>query len=459
MVDSGNDEIIITSANPLSLAINPITRKIYFAGRSRPSGITIDSLLEANYYGSGSRFIFHIDQNNEFTGFGLDLLDSNIYFLINGNDKVYRQDIDTFNQSASILQQVDGVDDPRDAKVYLFEQEEIVSISRQKAFFIAGASGLIHSFDTPPPQPGTPDGPPLPSGTPAPDPEDVPAPTSLSLFLAVPEMIEGSINFFVGSIIIEDYLSMFLQGPEGTTSSRNFSIHGYDLINDAFDIFIEGHITVTDNIDIFVSGIGVNSDDIDLSMDGHEQITDSIHLFSDGKALITDSAYLFIGGYETNSDNTTLFINGHITVADSINQFIHGIDDDTDSITLFVRAADIVSMTTSVDTITVFVRTADYDPQVIGRFTTDVSFVMIEIWTTDNNSGVLSSDVCYQIGNTRTWAWSTANLPLPVLFNTHYVFKMTADNGEAIVGEFILKTSNLKTIDHNGWNNRNRFLT
>jgi len=87
-------------------------------------------------------------------------------------------------------------------------------------------------------------------------------------------------------------------------------------------------------------------------------------------------------------------------------------------------------------------KNGDFNPQIIGRFTTNPSSVTIAVWDVmDNNSIVsLSSNDCYEIGDTNRWAFSTINLPPLTRRVNQYVFKMIANTTEIFKGEFILKT-------------------
>jgi len=114
----------------------------------------------------------------------------------------------------------------------------------------------------------------------------------------------------------------------------------------------------------------------------------------------------------------------------------------TDNINLFIRGTPSVGDDNFGITLDQLFKNGDFNPQIIGRFTTNPSSVTIEVWDViDNNSIVSLSDVdCYEIGNTDRWAFSTINLPPLTRRVNQYVFKMTANTAEVFEGEFILKT-------------------
>ena len=118
----------------------------------------------------------------------------------------------------------------------------------------------------------------------------------------------------------------------------------------------------------------------------------------------------------------------------------------TDNINLFIRGN--ISGTLSVGddnfgiTLDQLFKNGDFNPQIIGRFTTNPSSVTIEMWDVIDNNSIVSllDNNCYEIGNTDRWAFSTINLPPLTRRVNQYVFKMTANTAEVFEGEFILKT-------------------
>ena len=146
-----------------------------------------------------------------------------------------------------------------------------------------------------------------------------------------------------------------------------------------------------------------------------EQVVDGVGFGTSGTEFL--GTFVCPGSGQL-TDNINLFIRGNISGTPSVGDDNFGIELDQ----LF--------------------KNGDFNPQIIGRFTTNPSGVTIEMWDViDNNSIVsLSSSDCYEIGNTDRWAWSTINLPPLTRRVNQYVFKMTANTAEVFEGEFILKT-------------------
>lgn len=88
-------------------------------------------------------------------------------------------------------------------------------------------------------------------------------------------------------------------------------------------------------------------------------------------------------------------------------------------------------------------RSADHSPQLVGRFkTAPTGPVTIELW--ECVSGVatplsMASNLCYAIGDTGRWAWSTANLPPLTRTASQYTYRMTDAVGEVFQGHFTLR--------------------
>jgi len=82
---------------------------------------------------------------------------------------------------------------------------------------------------------------------------------------------------------------------------------------------------------------------------------------------------------------------------------------------------------------------SDYAPQLIGTFTS-ASTVTIQVWDVSNgaNEAVeLTSDTCYQIGDTGRWGWSTVNLPQATRGYKHYFYVMTDNGGNTFSGQCV----------------------
>lgn len=85
-------------------------------------------------------------------------------------------------------------------------------------------------------------------------------------------------------------------------------------------------------------------------------------------------------------------------------------------------------------------RSSDYNPQIIGRLEGATS-VNIQLWdiTDGQNADVfIASSVCYQIGNTGRWGWSTAGLPTVQRHARHYFYLMTSNAAETFDGQFLM---------------------
>lgn len=155
-------------------------------------------------------------------------------------------------------------------------------------------------------------------------------------------------------------------------------------------------------------------------------------------------------------NNINLYEHGKSSISGSNNLFTKGIGLITDNIHLFVKASGTPSsgLGSGDDqfclTLEQFIKNGDFNPQIIGRFTSDPSSVTIEVWNVidgRNNAVTLDSDVCYQIGDTGRWAWSTINLlssGIGGIIN-QFVYEMGADTGETFTGEFILNTRRINS--------------
>jgi hypothetical protein len=193
------------------------------------------------------------------------------------------------------------------------------------------------------------------------------------------------------------------------------------------------------------------ADENNLSMPNYSGLanvsTDNIHLFIMSSSGITDDIDLFTSSFGMSVDDLDFYTYGVLgSINDNINLFISGVP---------------ASGVDGDDIIDTLIRSSDFNPNVIGLFSTAVSGVTIEVWDVVsgvNNPVSLISDVCTEIGDTGRWFWSTSNFPPLINFFNQYVFKMTANNAETFVGEFILKSSTSRSVDHPGWHNKNKFV-
>ena len=185
---------------------------------------------------------------------------------------------------------------------------------------------------------------------------------------------------------------------------------------------------INSNFILFIHGFAAQTDNLDLIITGNESLTDNLNLFVNGKDSLTNNLNLIIAGEETNDGSLNLFIKGAL-----------GEDDDNFNLSLEQ-----------------LFKNADYSPQIIGRFITSPSSVTIEVWDLMNNNSVVSltSNGCYEIGNTDRWGWSTINLPPLTRIANQYVFKMTANTLEVFKGEFVVKTKRLGRDRKPRWKRR-----
>jgi hypothetical protein len=198
------------------------------------------------------------------------------------------------------------------------------------------------------------------------------------------------------------------------------------------------------------------SGDRNLSMGGHLDVSDQIDYSIHGYAPKNKSLNL-IFTYPSFHNYPTLdfFLKAPEPVNDSIDVFVHGHALNSNTIGLYTSAQfvqTIVSLyikgeavSPEEDTFGIsldqLIKNADFNPQIIGRFTTEPSSVTIELWDLMNNNSPLSlsSYDCYEIGDTDRWAWSTINLPPLTKRVNQFVYRMTANTAEVFEGDFIVK--------------------
>lgn len=288
-----------------------------------------------------------------------------------------------------------------------------------------------------------------------------------------------------GAITDNNQFPLFIHGVEESTSSKTLFTHGYAPVNRSMtltltypsfdiaeiDLFLKTAEPTTDSIDLFLKAPEPINSSIGLSIHGDENSTNSIDLFLRTHEDVTDSSDLFIWG--KNSINNSIGLLFHYpsfkTVAldlflkvpepinGSITLFIHGVEDFSQSIGLYLAGQVIY------DEVSLYIRGASsslgddnfgqrieflwlkggYYPQLMGRFTTDVASATIEIWEVGDGSNtpvVLLNTLCYPIGNTGRWGWSTRHFKELYSKTNHFVFRMTGNNLEEFLGEFILVT-------------------
>ena len=146
------------------------------------------------------------------------------------------------------------------------------------------------------------------------------------------------------------------------------------------------------------------------------------------------------------SGSVDLFINGTPPPASSIaasgDLYIQGVlvVNYNASATLYISGS--LPPEESARVIDYLTKTQDFDPQLIGTFTTPPSSVNIEVWDIVNGQNVpvtLSSSGCYAIGDTGRWGWSTANLPFTQSsYKYQYYYRMVSNESESQYGEFFI---------------------
>jgi hypothetical protein len=266
-------------------------------------------------------------------------------------------------------------------------------------------------------------------------------------------------------------LDLFLHGYQQITADSDLFIYGHKFNTSDMDLFICGHQDKTTNIDLIISGKDSNNQDLNLFINGHEVDVNSIDLFIHGPEQITDSSNLFIHGYTTINDSFTLtltypsfhiipldlFLHGYQQITVNNDLFIYGLEQISDSSDLFIRGPESANISVNLfisgpssgddnfgQKIEMLYLKGDYYPQLMGRFTTAVISVTIEVWEVGEGvntpiTTLLDTD-CYSIGNTGRWGWSTRHFREFYSKVNHFVFRMTGDNAEEFLGEFIITT-------------------
>jgi hypothetical protein len=166
----------------------------------------------------------------------------------------------------------------------------------------------------------------------------------------------------------------------------------------------------------------------DLTMDQYgTSIETSGSLFIAGPLDIAASGDFYIQGPILFSGSATLYTEGPFPYNDQANCYIAG---------------QLSESGTSLRSINRLTRTGDHDPQLVNTFEVSASGVNIQVWDTidgQNNLMAITSSGCYQIGDTDTWGWSTANLPVSSGTNKRqYYYRMLSNQNESQYGEFFL---------------------
>ncbi len=271
---------------------------------------------------------------------------------------------------------------------------------------------------------------------------------SIDLFTVGPLQSSGSIDLFITGPYPTGFsgsVDLFVTGPypTGFSGSVDLLIAGSSQSSDSVDLFITGSLQSSDSIDLFINGLSQSFDSVDLFVIGLQQSSGSIDLFTGGQSQSSDSMDLFTVGPLQSSGSIDLFITGPYPTgfSGSTDLFISSLSQSSGSINLFITSFEAESGI-PLRIINRLTKTGDYDPQLVGIFTTSPSGVNIEVWDTvdgQNTQVTIANSGCYAIGNTGRWAWSTANLPFT---NEHkkyqYYFRMTSNTDEKQYGEFFI---------------------
>lgn len=164
-------------------------------------------------------------------------------------------------------------------------------------------------------------------------------------------------------------------------------------------------------------------------------INNSLLLFIDGGAPSeTSDLPLFIYGLESTTNDLLLFIEGEEVFTSTI----------SNDLLLFMFGSMIIddNELDNEKSINTLIKHIDYDPILIGNFDPlTSSSATIVIWNLINNNNTsiaLLDNDCFAIGNTGTFGWSLENMPSNFIKNGHFLFEMTANNGQIFVQEFKL---------------------
>lgn len=256
-------------------------------------------------------------------------------------------------------------------------------------------------------------------------------PVSTSGNLVMPttfNVLQSSGELFIkGHIPVESSVALVTQGP--LPSSGNVALiiqgpEGAEMVLVAkgpipesgnATLFTKGPLPVQSSGTLWVEGIIISNDTIDLVMP----------LVNDVSQL---SGTLFVEGGGLIDNNITLITKGPLAITSS-----------DSGLSLFIAGSSAEAIFDKI--IDVFLRTADFNPTVIGLFTPSTSGVTIAVWNVIdgiNTQLTIVDAICFAIGDTGRFGWSTENLPVINRNAGQFVFRMTDNVGETFVGEFFL---------------------
>lgn len=178
-----------------------------------------------------------------------------------------------------------------------------------------------------------------------------------------------------------------------------------------------------------VHGLQLNQYQNTFGLDGDQANTLTLFIGEQEIPSVTGSMDLYIQCPFNFLDTLDLFIQANFTA--NLNLFISGdTDEPTDTL-----VAQVINR---------FTKTADYNPVLIGSFDPDSAVTAtVEIWDLSNgdNSIInLKDNNCFRISDTGRFGWSFENMPESHILDGNFVFRMTANNGQVFIEEFVLTT-------------------
>jgi len=457
-LDGSNVETIISSGTgtlwPIGLVVNTVDSKIYWTDNDYQNAHATPSVCRANLDGTNVEVLLTKASGiSKPEGIGIDIVSGHLYFTDYGNSTIKRCNLDGSNLTTivSSLTYPHGLSldteggkiywtDYLDGKVYKCNFD-----GSSKTTLVTGLSvGGI-------------------------------GPAGIDFTLGITEasgnhdiIIHGYEDFVAsGDLYVYGYASgqveisgnLFTKGIDDIQSSGDLFVGGVDGISDSINLYTYSLGTTVASGDLFIGGVFPATGMVPLFTNSHDILSDSGNLYIYHSENITESGLLVTLGHETcysDLDLFTLFLkvpelsSGSLSLylkvpepcSKSGSLYITNYEILDISGTLFISGAITVPSGVEIRTINKLTKAADYDPQLMGSFTTSPSGVTIEVWDIvdgQNIEMVLGSSGCYAIGDTNTWGWSTEYLPMTQYHaKYHYYFMMTGNTGEKVFGEFFL---------------------
>jgi len=276
---------------------------------------------------------------------------------------------------------------------------------------------------------------------------------SLSTFAPPPDIFNISNLYCHGHINFNDLSSLYTYGNEAATDVCALSVIGNDKDINSCAFFVHGHETTNNEYTLFIYGNESSNASSDIFINGCCKCSSSAPLFTFGPPPdIFNVRNLYVNGHIGFNTLGYLYISGHDAITASENLYIYGKNSYAISNDLFISAPGPVSGSNDLfvkgsisgivgQPIDWLLQTHDYYPQIIGILQGAIS-ATIQLWEITDGQNILvsvTSDNCYQIGNTGRWAWSTANLPIYTTRQRQYLYVMTADDSATFTGQFFLE--------------------